>query len=131
DKSKSLVSGTTPESEASIRSKVFDSAKPRVIRDQGEIVGAETFTDVINRQSKELQRQKRELQDFSKSLTNTARAHRLAAQEVLNHENALFKFGRQTFLAVKRYAAFLLPTTGLFAVIGAVRQSIQAFKEFE
>lgn len=40
-------------------------------------------------------------------------------------------FGDQSALAIKRYAAYLVPTTGLFAIIFAVKRSIEEFKAFE
>jgi hypothetical protein len=60
------------------------------------------------------------------------RAQSLTAEMAIRkHGTGLQKFGLQARLAIKRYAAYLLPTTGLFAVIGAIRQSVTSFVELE
>lgn len=65
------------------------------------------------------------------SMKQVQAASMTSEQAIRAHGTAMQKFGMQARLAIKRYAAYLLPTTGLFMVIGAIRQSITAFVELE
>lgn len=64
-------------------------------------------------------------------LQKVATATRKSANEFEQHAFSSRKFGEAAALAIKRYSAYLIPTTGLFAVISAVRNSISTFAEFE
>jgi TP901 family phage tail tape measure protein len=77
------------------------------------------------------QRTSRNLQTLKANLKSVRSASLTTEQAIRKHGSAMQRFGLQARLAIKRYAAYLLPTTGLFAIIGAVRQSITAFSELE
>jgi TP901 family phage tail tape measure protein len=99
--------------------------------DARSIKSKERLARASDKASLATRKQRGELSRLSEALKATSQAEAHFNRVTKNSATAMQKFGNQSALAIRRYAAYLLPTTGLFAVIGAVRQSIESFKEFE
>lgn len=64
------------------------------------------------------------VKDSSKSFRSTSNA--------VSHLSFSFeRLADASTLAIKRFSAFLIPTTGLFAVFSQVQRSVEAFRQFE
>ena len=66
-----------------------------------------------------------------KSLATTAASAQTAAKNLKQTSSAIEEFGQKSALAFKRFAAYSIATTGIFALVNAVNQGVKAFIEFE
>lgn len=85
----------------------------------------------LKRAERASRKTREELKRLRQQVTLTNRGFVSSETAVLRFGSGLDKFGQRAALALKRYSAYLFPTTGLFAVINQVRQSIRAFAELE
>lgn len=65
------------------------------------------------------------------SINKTAESAASAAKTVHQAGTAMEEFGKQSFLAIKRFAAFSFVTTGIFALTNAITGGFRAFINFD
>ena len=65
------------------------------------------------------------------SISKTAESASVAAKTVQQAGTAMEEFGRQSFLAIKRFAAFSFVTSGIFALTNAITGGFRAFINFD
>lgn len=70
-------------------------------------------------------------QSTSRTVQQVGKNFQATAKNIQVARTEMEEFGRQTFLAVKRFAAFSLPTTGIFAFVNAINSGIKAFIDFD
>ena len=101
------------------------------VSDARRIKSKERLSRATDRAVLATRKQRAELALLKDTIRQVGVQQNIYNKTVGNSIGPLQKFGNQAALAARRYAAYLLPTTGLFAVIGAIRTSVEAFKEFE
>jgi hypothetical protein len=70
-------------------------------------------------------------QSASRTVQQVAQNFQSTSKNIQVARTEMEEFGRQTFLAVKRFAAFSLPTTGIFAFVNAINNAINSFINFD
>ena len=101
------------------------------VTDARRIKSKDRLSRATDRATLATKKQRSELALLNDAIRQVGVQQTMYNKTVKNSLGPLQKFGNQAALAARRYAAYLLPTTGLFAVIGAIRSSVEAFKEFE
>jgi TP901 family phage tail tape measure protein len=68
---------------------------------------------------------------ISTNIKNTGTSAAQAAKNLQLASTQMEEFGRQAFLAVKRFAAFSIVTTGIYGLINSVNSGLKAFIAFD
>jgi len=67
----------------------------------------------------------------SSGISKTSDSVQATTKNIKAASTAIEEFGKQSFLAIKRFAAFSLVTTGVFALINAISGGLKAFVKFD
>jgi hypothetical protein len=67
----------------------------------------------------------------SNQINNISQSSRTTAANIKASADAVEDFGKKAALAAKRFAAFTIATTGIYALINAVRDGLKAFIQFD
>lgn len=65
------------------------------------------------------------------AIANTANSAKVASKNIKEASTEMQQFGKQAYLAVKRFAAFTFVTTGIFALTNAISGGLKAFVSFD
>ena len=101
----------------------------------GVLVSAKNNTDNLTSSIKQLSGVLNSVDKSNKTVTSTTQSVATEMKSVTKATSVatskMEEFGKQSALAIKRFAAFSFVTTGIYAVINAVNQGVSSFIQFD
>jgi hypothetical protein len=116
-------------------SRSIDTVRTRLDAMNNALIQARQNTDQLNASLQNLASSLGNIQNISSRTSSavgkTSSSASSAAKNIKTATTEMEEFGKQSALAVRRFAAFSVVTTGIFSLINAVNNGFKAFVEFD